>query len=144
VSETVFVIDACVAVKWVKTGGEEDVDAAARLLGQHRAGDVTLAAPDYIRLEIQNALWASKAPTDRLVQTVQDIEDVGLRLYPVDLELLTAACSIAAEHDLTIYDAIYAALAKTLGVELITCDASIVESGACDAHFLGEGRTSLD
>ena len=42
---------------------------------------------------------------------------------------LSEAATLASEHDLTFYDAAYAAVAQRRGAELVTLDAELLQAG---------------
>jgi predicted nucleic acid-binding protein len=132
-----------VAVKWFLADDEAHVADALDLLAAHRDGEMLLAAPSHLLLETVNALRYRGVEGDSLAQAARTLLDLSLEIHELS-GLLEASAIIAARHDLTLYDATFAALAEALDAELITSDRRVVESGACDAHFLGESRTSLD
>ena len=140
---TRVVVDSSVAVKWFLRESEDDVDHALELLEAHRDGDLMLAAPSHLLLETLNALRYRGADEKTLTRATSQLLDLSLEIHELP-DLIDSAARVAAHHDLTLYDAAFAALANVLDAELITSDRRIVESGACDAHFLGESRTSLD
>jgi len=47
------------------------------------------------------------------------------------------AAALAARHNLTLYDAAFAALALALDAELVTTDRQLAASGACRMRLLG-------
>jgi len=53
-----------------------------------------------------------------------------------DDALLASAASLAVRHRITVYDAIFAALARQLGCELVTGDRKLAASGACKLRTL--------
>ena len=61
------------------------------------------------------------------VEVVRDIvENRALRMEPQE-SYLTDAFKIAVEAKVTVYDALFIALAKKKGLELVTCDAMQAE-----------------
>jgi predicted nucleic acid-binding protein len=136
-------VDSSVAVKWFVDESESNVTDALELLADHRDGEILLAAPSHLLLEVLNALRYRGADERTLADAAAHLLDLSLEIHEL-ADLAAAAAIVAARHDLTLYDAAFAALADALDAELIASDARIVESGACDAHFLGESRTALD
>lgn len=132
-----LVVDASVAVKWFKPHGEQHLEQALELLVAHRDGDVTLAAPAHLRLEVLNALWSKRVDARRLGQVARALDDFELAWFEIDRDLTEDAARIAAEARLTVYDAAYAALARRLDAELLTCDAVLLAAGACRVRSLG-------
>ena len=112
-----FVVDASVAVKWVVA--ERDSEAAVRL-AEH-----DLLAPELLIVEAGNALW-SKGRRGELsdVEAADRLE--ALLVMPVLLVpspgLAARALDLALGIGLTVYDALYLALAQARGVPLVTAD----------------------
>ncbi len=129
------VVDASAALKWVLD--EEGSDAAYELLDK----DV-LHAPDFMLLEAANVLWAkarravlSRAEADAAFQA---LAAVPLVLTPL-AELIRPARTLAFALDLTVYDAVYAALAQELACPLATADEKLAKAMA-EAHLAGSAQ----
>ena len=135
---TTLVVDSSVAVKWFKPDAERFVPEALNLLAAHRSADIVLTAPVHLRLEVLNALWSHRLSTTQLRQVVADLEDFGLAWFEADTMLLDSAAEISITHALTIYDALFAALALRLDAELVTADRTLATCQACRTHLLGE------
>lgn len=115
-------VDASVAVKWVVE--EEHTAQAVRVMeaeGCH--------APAHWQAEAVNALWA------KVFRRELDSADAGERMTallraPVHAAgitgLLPRAFAIAVAHSVTIYDALYVALAERLTIPLVTADGKLV------------------
>ena len=112
------VIDASVALKWVlDESGQAD---ALALLDE----DI-LHAPDFLLIEVANALWSKvrrrvidRAQADAAYDA---IAGVPVAYTPMS-ELALPARSLAHALDLSVYDALYAALAQRLRCALATAD----------------------
>ena len=117
-------VDASTALKWVLE--EEGSAAALELLEK----DV-LHAPDFMLLEVANVLW-SKARRGVLSRTDADAAFQALSAVPIVLtplaELTRPARSLAFALDLTVYDAVYAALAQQLDCPLATADKALARA----------------
>ncbi len=115
------VVDASIALKWFVHEDEDGVETAARLLDDHAEGRVRLVAPALLAHELLNALRrrAGRAAPD-LSEAMDAFFDTGILLAPPDRELMGLAARLVAEHNLSTYDAAYAALARTLDCELVT------------------------
>lgn len=118
------VVDASAALKWVLE--EEGSAAASELLDK----DV-LHAPDFMLLEVANVLWAkvrrgalSRSDADAAFRT---LAAVPMALTPLS-ELIRPARSLAFALDLTVYDAVYAALAQQLDCPLATADRTLAQA----------------
>jgi predicted nucleic acid-binding protein len=82
--------------------------------------------------EIANALWKKVARNEMsyevAMEVVRDIvENKALRMESQE-SYLTDAFKIAVEAKVTVYDALFVALAKRKGLELVTCDATQAEA----------------
>ena len=125
------VVDASAALKWVLE--EEGAEQAIALLNE----DV-LHAPELMLLEVGNVLWSKvrrgilqRGDADRAYDAIAAVPVV---LVP-DGELSAAARSLAFALDVTVYDALYAALAQRMDCPLATADAKLAR--AIDAAGIG-------
>jgi predicted nucleic acid-binding protein len=129
-----IVVDASVAVKWFNIKGEDNVELALKIQKQKIANKIVIIVPDLFFLEIVNAFLA-KSFFDR--QDVLIIEEALDKLnlvvvYPDHLTLKNSI-NIAYENNLTIYDAIYIAIAIANNAILLTEDKKILScKGRCD------------
>lgn len=131
------VLDSSVAMKWFKPEGEEHIAEAFELLAEHQDGLLTLAAPTHLLLEVANALWSHHASAEQIQRALDLLLGLRVHLVPPDESLLARASALAVEHRITVYDAVFAALAEQLGCELITEDRALASSGACPVRPLG-------
>ena len=132
-----LVVDSSVAVKWFKPDAEHGVAEALALLEAQRDERIELAAPTHLRLEVLNALWSHRIGAVRLRQAAADLEDFGLAWFEPDAALLDASALVAVEHALTIYDALFIALAIRLDAPLLTADRTLARCPACSTRRLG-------
>ena len=137
-ADSLVVVDSSVAVKWFKRAGEPNLDEALSLLQAHLTETQLLAAPDSLRTEVLNALWSHRASEEGLRTAAQDLEGFRLQWFPIDGALSAEAGVLAARYRITVYDAVFAALANQLEAELLTADEQLARSGACRARLLGE------
>jgi predicted nucleic acid-binding protein len=87
------------------------------------ADPVTLAALDLTLYEVANVAvvsWRSQAEAESLTELIRLA--CPTTLERVDDERVREAIRIAADHDLTVYDAAYVAAARTHDWTLISCD----------------------
>ena len=84
-----------------------------------------LLAPEFLKVELHQVIWKHRAlPTftrDWMNALLDDFIQFPIRYVP-DAELLAPAFNLACEWDITIYDALYAALAKREASPLLTAD----------------------
>jgi predicted nucleic acid-binding protein len=94
-------------------------DAKKLLLDAERP----LAALDLTHLEIANAVGVKMRQPERALRLSEIVAvRCGDRLSRVDPELIAAALELASEHDLTVYDAAYVAVAQRRAWTLVSAD----------------------
>lgn len=132
------VSDASVALKWFHAEGEEEVDAARELLERYVRQEVDLRILDLTPYAVGNALLRGRAAIDanQVAIVLDALAEICPQVSPSTNELRMAA-GLAAEHQLTLYDAAYAAVAQARGAELVTLDRALLRSG------LGKRPSSL-
>lgn len=131
-----LVVDTSVALKWLKPQGEDHVEAALALLDEHQSGAYVLHAPGHLLLEVMNALWSHHASAEQTERAVELLRKLHIVFVEPDDRLLASAATLAVEHRITAYDAVFAALAGSLGCELVTDDRTLAAAGACKIRAL--------
>lgn len=124
------VSDANVALKWFHAEGEEEVEPARALLAGQRDRTVSLSVLDLTPYELGNALLRGRLGVDaeRVVEVLDALREICPAITPSSEDLREAAM-LAAGHDLTFYDAAYAAVAQRRGAELATLDGELLRAG---------------
>ena len=115
------VIDTSVVFKWFSPG-EDGADAASRLLDDHVAGEISLVAPASLPLELANALRYSSVAGDDVLEVVGTFHLAHVELVEMSSALLAEATRLAYEHGLSVYDAVFFALASERRCVLATSD----------------------
>jgi predicted nucleic acid-binding protein len=119
------ICDAGVALKWFRSEGEEEVGESRALL----EGQLTVAVLDLTRYEIGNALIRGLGLAAANVAVVLESLDVICpSLTPTAAEMADAL-TLAELHHLTVYDAIYAAVARARNARLATLDRLLLAAG---------------
>lgn len=117
------VLDASAAAKWFVVEGEE----MKRVRSFIAEGALTAVAPDLMLVELANVLrFAGSLTRDDVVNAVRAIPAIGVKVRSF-LEVVEVAAGVAFERGLTIYDAVYAALAEVEGAKLVTYDRELLE-----------------
>jgi len=123
-----YVLDASVAVKWFAEVAEAERDRALALRARHAAGLVHLSVPVSFPLEVANALRFNHRFVEAdVVAAVQTVEDIALDVQPLSDGLLSKTVAIAYAYQLTLYDAVYVALAEALSRPLLTADEGLLK-----------------
>jgi predicted nucleic acid-binding protein len=133
-----LVVDSSVALKWLKPRDEEHVAEAQALLDDHEAGRIAITAPTHLLLEVMNALWSHQATAGQVKRAAVLLRDLRVEFVEPDTMMLARAGELAVDHRITIYDAVFAALADHLDCELVTADRKLIESGACRMRGLAD------
>lgn len=119
------VSDASVIVKWFIE--EEHSDKALKLRDMHVNGEVSIASPELMPFEVLNALkYSGLFELDELKAAAISLSSYGIELYSLKGELAERAVEIAVEKDITVYDAVYLALASELSTVLYTADEKLI------------------
>jgi predicted nucleic acid-binding protein len=122
-----YVVDASVLVKWF-LHEKADRDRALALRDLHISGRSTIFIPQLALLEVLNAIrFSPKADEEDGETALETLYDLHLETKPTDVDLLRKANAIAWAYKITIYDALYVALAEQVGYPLITADEVMVK-----------------
>ncbi len=123
-----YVVDASVLVKWFLHHQEEDRIRAVALRDLHISGRSAIIIPQLALLEILNTIrFSPKAKEEDGEMALEALHDLNLDARSPDLALLRKANAIAWAYKITIYDALYVALAEQVGYPLITADEVMVK-----------------
>jgi predicted nucleic acid-binding protein len=124
------VSDANLAVKWFHAAGEEEVVEARALLGAHRSRRLALAVLDLTTYEVGSALLrgGAQASPEQVAIVLDALAEICPVVRPTQEELRLAT-ELVGEHELTIYDAAYAAVARSRGATLVTLDKELLGAG---------------
>lgn len=116
---SLYVVDASVVIKWFVP--EIHGDAARRLLSVPHE----YFSPDLLFSEVGNTIWKKVRRGELTVAQgeglVADISTIAVETVPTR-DLLVDAYALAVSSGVTVYDAMYLALAVRLETEMITAD----------------------
>lgn len=140
-----LVIDASVVIKFyipeILSDNSEDVISRAA------SSELMLWAPDLLYPETGNILWKKHRLHELTSAEVEAIVD-AITSLPIRIEqskqIMPVAVSIAVHSGITVYDAMYIAVAKIYETRMITADRKLVEALAKTdfkkyVHWLGAG-----
>jgi len=123
------VSDANVALKWFHSEGEEEVEPARALLAGQRERTVALHILDLTPYEVGNALLRGRlgVPAARVGAVLDALREICPTIAPSSDDFGEAA-ALAEEHQVTLYDAAYAAVARRRGTQLVTLDRELLRA----------------
>jgi predicted nucleic acid-binding protein len=124
------VADTSVALKWFHTENEQEVEEARALLSAHRDRRIVLYVLDLTLYELGNALLRGRPAygSERTAGVIDALAELCPAIAPTTKDL-RHACRLAEQHDLTLYDAAYAAVAERRDALLATLDDQLLSSG---------------
>ncbi len=142
-----LVIDASVAVKMFIE--EDESDLAEALLAGARNQEVALLVPELLFAECANVLWKYARRTKMAPSEVDQRAGVFLKIafesVPVK-GLLVSAIQLASAADISVYDALYAVLARDRKLPLVSADEKLLNKligHKIDAYSLGNALALL-
>ena len=119
------VVDASVAAKWFLSQHEDYSEHAVGILAACTAGTTQVLVPDHFFAEMGSVLWKSvrgkRISSEGAFTALQSIKDLDLAVFSSS-NLLEEALHIALEHNRTVYDSLYVALAVRSSTDFITAD----------------------
>lgn len=120
------IVDASVAFKWFSQN-EENSDQALKILSSHQNKQNIILVPDLLFYELANA-WATKTTlTVKGIKTfLKDLQNINLKIESVNFKMLNQAVILSKKYKISLYDAVYIALAKQKKCILITADQKLV------------------
>jgi len=119
---TLVVLDTSVIIKWFR---QEEVlaEKALALREAYLDGRLDVFLPALAIYELANVLrYKSELSTEEVAQAVESLLDMELEIVAPSGELIRRSVEIARQYDETVYDAVFVALAESLGAPLITAD----------------------
>lgn len=116
---SIWVIDASVLLAREDPDDENHLDACQLLDGSDSLATIDLAFYEVTNVAVCS--WRDPSAARRLRERVAAVADDG-GLVRADSALLSAAATIAAQHDISVYDAAYVAASRRSGGELVSCD----------------------
>ena len=120
------VVDASVIVKWFVP--EKDSEKAIRLLEKYSAGKLELITPTLAIYETLNALRFHphyKLSSNELLDALKTLVELQITIEP-SIKAWSKSIQLSLKHEITIYDAMYAATAHEIGAYLITADRKLI------------------
>jgi predicted nucleic acid-binding protein len=122
-----YVVDASVAVKWFVP--EEGSEPARRLKRGYEAGEIDVLSPGLIVFEVANALrYHPKIRLDAsdLVVAIASLEGMSITVE-MDEEGWARAFELSLQERISVYDAVYLALAGQSDAVFVTADKRLLD-----------------
>jgi predicted nucleic acid-binding protein len=123
------ICDASVVLKWFHAEGEDEVGESRALLDLQTSGAIALLVLDLTAHEVGNALVRGIGVPASAAQAVLEALALACESVAPSAGEIAHALSLTERHDLTLYDAVYAAVAESRHAELATLDRALLEAG---------------
>jgi predicted nucleic acid-binding protein len=117
-----IVLDTSVIIKWFR---QEEIwaEQALKLRSAYLQGQIVIVVPWLLMYEVANVLRYNKEYSTEQVQTaVQSLFDMQLEWITPFPNTINQAVQLAHTHDVTVYDATFAALAESYETIFFTAD----------------------
>jgi len=141
---TTLLVDSSVLIKWFHSEGENSIAEARAIRDANERGDLDARVIDLAMYEVGNVLlrslhWSAADVAGQL----DDI--IAICGTPLTMELgwLHEAASLGARHQLTFYDAAWAAAARGLGVSLVSSDTQLLAARLAESPAAAAKRLRL-
>lgn len=131
---TRLLIDTSVLIKWFHSDGESELPQARALRSAHVAGEIDAHMLDLAIYEVGNVLsralrWTGADVADQL-DDLHAILGPPMVMTPV---CLRSAATLAHTHELSFYDASWAAAAGEMGIPLISADRRLLAADLAES-----------
>lgn len=116
-----LVLDTSVILKWFTE--ETHSDVAVKLRNEFYRGIHGIVEPDLMIYEFANALnYNPNYTAEDVKKAIDSLVELQIDVMAPTIRLLKDASEIAKKHDITVYDAVFVALAKSIGAVFVTAD----------------------
>lgn len=122
-----IVVDASVVFKWIKPD-EEDSKDAIELYNQFSKEKEEIVVPRFLFLEVANALSTKSNTINKTIQkNIEFLYKLPLIIYQEDKKDVLKAAKFAKKYKTSVYDMLYAVVAKRKKIQFITADTKFKE-----------------
>lgn len=123
-----IVIDASIATKLINLQ-EEGSEQAVKLLKKHLDGEEEIIIPQLLFIEVANALTTkTHVHEDQIKEGIDLLYQANFSIFTVKEENILDASLLAREYKTSVYDMLYAVIAKEKNAYLITADERFIKS----------------
>lgn len=120
------VVDASVMAKWFLD--EEFSDDARLLRDRFVTGKSTIAVPSLLFYEVLNAMkYSGVYKAGQLALAARSLSKYGFEVWEPKGKLYEQTGKVSLEHEISVYDASYIALAMSLQATLYTADTDLTQ-----------------
>jgi len=121
------VLDSSVVIKWFRSH-EALREQALGLRQAYLDGLISIHVPELLTYEIANVLrYKPDMKETEVQQALQSLFDMQIGIEHIDPEVIKRAINIAYSYNITVYDAVFVALAKRLECDFITVDGELAQ-----------------
>ena len=121
-----IVVDASVAIKWIEK--EEDSEKAVLLQKSHLLKQNEIIVPQLIYFEIANTLSTKSKVEEKYIELgINIVYNTDLKIEQLERSDLLKASNLAKKYKTSVYDMIYAVVAKKYDTILITTDEKFIQ-----------------
>jgi predicted nucleic acid-binding protein len=121
------VLDSSVVIKWFRRY-EVLGEQALQLRQAYLDGHLFIHVPDLLIYEIANVLrYKPDMDETEVQQALQSLFDMKIRIEHIEPEATARAVEMAYSYNITVYDAVFAALAEQLEAHFITVDEELLQ-----------------
>jgi len=118
-----MILDTSVIFKWYVKENEADTAKADLILKRFADGADTIKVPELLICELANALFYCRRLSLReKEEALINFFDLNVKIISISKNDIVSSFTIAKKHKITIYDAVYLALANRLHEPLITAN----------------------
>lgn len=122
-----MIIDASIAIKWIKEE-EEYRKQALELLRNHLNNKEKITVPSLFFIEVANSLVTKSATLPIIIEKqLKFIYDKELKIYEPNAKDIVETTLLSKEYATTVYDMLYAIIAKKHRTILITADGKFIK-----------------
>lgn len=120
-----IVLDASVILKWLLP--EEGRDIALSFLDKHINDQEQVAIPELLYYEVGNILAVkTKLSEEAIIEVMRYLFDLELSAFTLGQQEYLKAIRLSRLYEVSVYDASYVVLARSLGASFITADERLV------------------
>lgn len=124
-----MILDSSVVFKWIRDSNEAQRENALEILRRNRENKISITVPDFLYIELANVLVTKMSLSPAELRLALDgLFSIDLAIYQATKGDLQEAAITAQKYKTSVYDMLYAVLAKKLNTILVTADEKFVKA----------------